>query len=197
MTPSVIAAFDFDGTLTRKDTLFDFLFFSFGKKRTLTGLMVLFPMLLSFKIGLIKNSDAKQRLFSYFFEGMKIESFDLLCKRYAGRINTILKKDVFDKMREHQSSGHTVVIISASIENWIIPWSTDIAVDKVLATQIETDNGILSGRFRSKNCYGMEKVNRLLDAYPDRENYRLYAYGDSNGDKDLLAIADFAFFKRV
>ncbi len=193
----VIAAFDFDGTLTQKDTLLDFLFFSFGKKRTFAGMILLSPILFLYKVGLIGNEKAKQRLFAHFFRGMKTDIFKTLCQSYADRIHCILKKDAFEKMQEHQSSGHLVVIVSASPENWIIPWATSVSINRVLATQIETDHGVVTGRFKSKNCYGREKVNRFLAAYPDRRNYQLYAYGDSNGDKDLLSIADFAFFKHV
>jgi phosphoserine phosphatase len=56
-----------------------------------------------------------------------------------------------------------------------------------LATKVKPD---LSG-FISKNCYGQEKVNRLLEVEPDRKNYYLYAYGDSRGDREMLAFADF------
>ena len=40
------------------------------------------------------------------------------------------------------------------------------------------------------NCYGQEKVNRFLQVEPDRKSYVLYAYGDSSGDKEMIALAD-------
>ena len=67
----------------------------------------------------------------------------------------------------------------------------------VLGTQIEVKNGNLTGRFLTKNCYGQEKVNRILALYPDRNTYYLIAYGDSRGDKELLAFADEAHFKAL
>ena len=193
---NTIAAFDFDGTLTRKDTLFDFLIFSFGKKKVIAGLTLLFPGLLAYKAGFVSNDIAKQRLFSFFFRDMKAEKFEILCKKYAYRISEILKKDAITKMREHQKAGHKIVIVSASVENWISPWAKNESVELVLGTQIETIDNRLTGRFESKNCYGQEKVNRFLSEFPDRNTYSLYAYGDSRGDKELLSIADFAFFKR-
>ncbi len=51
-------------------------------------------------------------------------------------------------------------------------------------------HGRLTGRFSSRNCYGQEKVNRLLRVEPHRETYRLIAYGDSRGDREMLAFAD-------
>jgi phosphoserine phosphatase len=66
---------------------------------------------------------------------------------------------------------------------------------KVLGTQIEVIDGKLTGRFLSKNCYGQEKVNRILSLYPNRQDYHLTAYGDSRGDKEMLAFADESYFK--
>jgi phosphoserine phosphatase len=65
----------------------------------------------------------------------------------------------------------------------------------VLGTQIEIAGGKLTGHFLTKNCYGPEKVNRILDLYPDRCVYHLTAYGDSRGDKELLAFADESHYK--
>jgi phosphoserine phosphatase len=66
---------------------------------------------------------------------------------------------------------------------------------KVVGTQIEVKDGRLTGRFLTKNCYGQEKVNRLLSLYPHRQDYCLVAYGDSRGDKELLSFADESHFK--
>jgi phosphoserine phosphatase len=66
---------------------------------------------------------------------------------------------------------------------------------KVVGTQIEVIDGKLTGRFLSKNCYGQEKVNRILSLYPNRQDYHLTAYGDSRGDKEMLAFADESHFK--
>ena len=56
-------------------------------------------------------------------------------------------------------------------------------------------DGVLTGRFLTRNCYGEEKVNRLNALYPNRQDYHLIAFGDSRGDKELLAFADESHFK--
>lgn len=186
-----IAAFDFDGTITTKDTLFDFIIFYWGKPKLILGLLWLFPILLLFKLGFIPNYKAKQKLFSYFFKGVNVDEFNSVCLKYAGRVDEILRKETVNQLQWHKKEGHEVIIISASMENWISPWALSNNIKTVLATQIETHNDILTGCFSSKNCYGQEKVNRLREKYPDREDYILYAYGDSNGDKELLAYSDY------
>ena len=65
--------------------------------------------------------------------------------------------------------------------------------DGVVSAQIV--DGRLTGRFLTPNCYGAEKVNRIRQLLPDRQHYYLVAYGDSRGDRELLAEADEAYYK--
>lgn len=190
MNKRVIAAFDFDGTITTKDTLFDFIRFYHGQSKFLCGLLVVSPILICFKLGFITNEKAKQKLFSHFFKGTSINEFNDFCHSYADRINTFCYQSTIKQLRKHQNQNDEIVLISASIENWIKPWASAHSIKRVLATQIEVKNGLITGRFSSKNCYGQEKVNRLKKTYPNRDEYILYAYGDSSGDKELLAFAD-------
>lgn len=185
-----IAAFDFDGTITTKDTLFDFIKFYIGKHNLLKGLIILSPILISYKLGFIRNDIAKQKLFSYFFKDKNIQEFNRVSLDYIKRIKEIVRPEVLEKIKWHQAQNHIVIIVSASIANWIKPWASEMNIKAVLGTEIEIKNGIIEGSFRSKNCYGQEKVNRLLTKFPNRTEYTLYAYGDSAGDKELLAFSD-------
>lgn len=187
----VIAAFDFDGTITSKDSLPDFIIFCVGKLRFGVGLLILSPVLLLYKAGIIENWKAKEIMFSHFFKGWKINDFDKKCRSYAERVKDMLRQSIIDKIREHQQANHSVAIVSASISNWIRPWAYENGIMEVIGTEIEIKNGSLTGKFASPNCYGQEKVNRLQEKYPAREDYTLYAYGDSRGDKELLEFADY------
>lgn len=192
----VIAVFDFDNTITTKDTLFDFCIFYHGKAQFLIGLLVLSPLLLLFKVGFISNEKAKQKFFSYFFKNEKMDVFIFKCQQYSSRIMGITNPAAIEKIRWHQEQNHQVIIISASISFWIKPWAEKEGIKNVLATEIETRGNVLTGQFVSKNCSGQEKVNRLLSIFPDHETYTLYAYGDSKGDKEILDFSDFPFFRK-
>lgn len=189
-----IAAFDFDGTITTKDTLFDFVKFHVGSKNFYKGLIFLSPILILYKLGFIRNDIAKQKLFTYFFKNISIEVFNKASEDYIKRIQDIIRPEIINKIKWHQSQNHTVIIISASISNWIQPWAKTMDVEKVLATEIATIDDLIVGAFSTANCYGQEKVNRLLVEFPNRAEYVLYAYGDSAGDKELLALADYPTF---
>ena len=189
-----IAAFDFDGTITTKDTLFDFVKFHVGSKNFYKGLIFLSPILILYKLGFIRNDIAKQKLFTYFFKNISIEVFNKVSEDYIKRIQKIIRPEIINKIKWHQNQNHTVIIISASISNWIQPWVKTMDVEKVLATEIATIDDLIMGTFSTANCYGQEKVNRLFVEFPNRAEYVLYAYGDSAGDKELLALADYPTF---
>ena len=192
-----IYAFDFDGTLTTKDTLLEFIRFAKGSGQMFRGFLLFSPLLLLMKLHLYPNWKVKQQVFSYFFKGMNIDDFNALCTHFAEQNKHLLRPAGIEKVRQAiEEEQATVLIISASIDNWVRPFFDEI--DKkiqVLGTQTEIKGGRLTGRFTTKNCYGQEKVNRLTALYPHREAYDLIAFGDSRGDKELLDFADKGFYK--
>ncbi len=187
-----IIATDFDGTLTSADTLLRFIRHTRGICPLLAVFALYSPLLVLMKLRLYSNEKIKQKIFSHFFRGMSLDEFNTLCRDYAASDRQILRTGGMEMINWAKAEGHEVVIVSASMENWVQPFFPDV---KVIGTQIETRDGLLTGRFSSPNCYGREKVKRLLTVYPDRNNYRLIAYGDSGGDKALLAFADESHYK--
>ncbi len=187
-----IIATDFDGTLTSADTLLRFIRHTRGICPLLAVFALYSPLLVLMKLRLYSNEKIKQKIFSHFFRGMSLDEFNALCRDYAASDRQILRPGGMEMISRAKAEGHEVVIVSASMENWVQPFFPDV---KVIGTQIETRDGLLTGRFSSPNCYGREKVKRLLTVYPDRNNYRLIAYGDSGGDKALLAFADESHYK--
>ena len=194
MNRETIAVFDFDGTITQKDTLLEFIKFSRGKWRFYGGFLLFFPLLVAMKMRLLPNWKTKQLLFSYYYKGVSIETFNHWGKEFTLSIDKTVRPKVIETLQEHKKRGDQIVIISASIENWIKPWAEKAGIDLILSTQIEVADGLLTGRFSTANCYGQEKVNRLLAAFPNRNEYRLVAYGDSRGDRELIDFADEGYY---
>ena len=182
-----VFAFDFDGTLTTRDTLIAFIRYACGTPRFLLGFLLHAPLLVLMKLRLYSNGKTKQRLFTWFFQGMSIETFDALCQSFALSHRHLLRPDTVRLLQQALSEGAEVLVVSASIDNWVQPFFPSVTV---LGTQIEVIDGRLTGRFLTPNCYGQEKVRRILALHPDRSTYHLTAYGDSRGDRELLAFAD-------
>jgi len=187
-----IAAFDFDGTLTTKDTFVEFIRFTKGTKALIFGFLRYTPLLALMILRLYPNYKAKQKVFSYFFRGMELQEFNQHCEAFAAQCSYLMRHEGMQAVKQAKSDGVETVIVSASISNWVEPC---VKADAYLCTEVEVQDGRLTGHFLTKNCYGQEKVRRLLEKYPHREGYHLTAYGDSQGDKALLSFADESYYK--
>ncbi len=195
MKPSSLVLFDFDGTITTDDSLIKFIRFVVGDVKFIWGMTLLSPMLTAYKLKLIPNYKAKQYMLSYFFKGMTEEKFMQVANEYSLKhIDTILRPKAMEKIAWHKEQGHKIVIVSASIECWLKPWCDENNLD-LIATKLEIKDGIVTGKFLTKNCYGIEKANRVQKQYNLSDYNHIYAYGDSRGDKELLELADERFYK--
>jgi HAD superfamily hydrolase (TIGR01490 family) len=190
-----LALFDFDGTISYEDTLFKFIRYAVGDLKMILGLIVLSPMLVLYKLKLMPNYKAKELLLAYFFKGMEEKEFKNKANEYSlNCLNSIIRTKAIERIYWHKKQNHKVIIVSASIEEWLEPWCQKNDLE-LLATKLEFKNGIVSGKFFTKNCYGLEKVNRLKEKYDLSIFDYIYAYGDSKGDEQLLSLADEKFYK--
>ena len=186
-----VAVFDFDGTITTKDTFIEFIKYTCGTGTIFIGFLLYAPLLVLMTLRLYPNWKCKQKVFSFFFKGMAYKKFQHDCELFSERIEEIKNESVFSLFRQHIKEGAEVYVISASVKDWLIPFCNKYGVKNVIGTEMEVNmHGKLTGRFKTRNCYGQEKVNRFIEAEPDRSSYFLYAYGDSRGDKEMIAFAD-------
>lgn len=192
-----IAAFDFDGTLTKRDTFIDIIRHTYGLWALICGVGRLSPWLLRWKLGRISNSEAKRRLFAHFFSGMSEQGFDDACIRYfRSAWPGIIRPGAQETVKKHLDSGDTVVIVSASPANWVRPFAEALGISMVIATGISADSsGRIADHFATPNCHGQEKARRLTEMFGDKATYHLTAYGDSSGDREMLALADIRHYK--
>ena len=194
-----IYCFDFDGTLTTSDTLLEFIKYAKGRGRFLMVFLMYSPLLVMMKLHLYPNWKAKQQIFAHLFAGMRIEKFDALCRGFAEESQHLLRPKGITLMHEALVAGAQVFIVSASIDNWVRPFFDirNLKGVQVLGTQIEVEDGKLTGNFKSNNCYGKEKVHRIAEVLKsfERSEYEIEAFGDSRGDKEMLAFADKGHFK--
>lgn len=190
-----ISLFDFDGTITTDDSLIKFIRFVVGDIKTAWGMLLLSPILITYKLKLVPNYKAKQLVISYFFKGMREKQFLKDAEDYSlNHIDKILRPKAMEKIAWHLEQHHKVVVVSASIECWLKPWCDKNSLD-VIATKIEIKDGMVTGKFLSLNCSGLEKANRVKEAYNLSDYDYIYAYGDTRGDKELLALANESFYK--
>lgn len=195
-----IALFDFDGTLTRADSMFLFLRFVAGSRfRYLLGLLKSILPLAGVCLGLIPASEGKRLLLLAFLKGRRKSDVARLCDEFVAVIYRNLKSDAFQVLEKYRSDGYENVIVSASAGMWIRPWAEKTGlIDRVVTTEIELIGDPVSDiLYAEPNCKGREKVERISRIFSPRESYYIEAYGDSETDLPMLGYADKAFFKAL
>lgn len=190
-----ISFFDFDGTITTKDTLLQFVKHSKGSFYFYLGFLLTSPWMVAFKLKLISNQTAKEQFLRFFFRHYPLEKFQQHCESFAQQeIPRLIRPKALEEIKKLQEAGAEVVIVSASPENWIRPWADQAGV-QLLSTRLIIKDDRLTGRIMGRNCHGEEKVRRIREAYTLTDYDQIYAYGDTSGDKPMLALANISFYK--
>lgn len=184
-----IAAFDFDGTLARHDTLVPFLRQVRGTSR-----VVLATARAAWRT---RERDAlKVAAIGHLFRGVPAAELDRQAGAYVSTLLEVLRPEMLDRVRWHQAEGHAVVIVSASLGVYLRPLAQHLGLDAALAVELVTDvDGVLTGEVVDQlNTRGPQKVARLrawvAERYGPASPFELWAYGDSAGDEEMLALAD-------
>jgi len=190
-----IAFFDFDGTITTKDTLLEIIKFQKGKAAFYFGFFIHGPWLLAYKLKLFPNDVVKQKILTYFFAGMDERVFQENCNLFVEKkLPGLLRHAALTEIKMLSESGFEIVVISASAGNWIRKWTDEQSL-KLISTRLEVKNGRLTGKIEGRNCHGNQKVICIKELWNLSEYKEIYAYGDSSGDKPMLALATKSFYK--
>lgn len=185
-----LALFDFDGTLTKKDSLDEFLKYSVGREKYLINMFKFIPYFVLWQTKLMNNGIAKEHLFRIFFKGFDEKSFKDIAQKFSlTKLDGMMRKDRMKLLLDHQKKGDRVIIVSASMQCWLQPWCDKNNIE-LLSTRLEFKNGKFTGRFLTRNCHGKEKERRVREILNPKEYEKIYAYGDSSGDTQMLAMAD-------
>lgn len=195
-TDRIIAAFDFDGTVTTSDSLRDFVRHEFGNARFAAAVFRSLPWLVGMRLGFCDRAIAKTRFLAAALGGLTQRDLEASARRYAaGRLRHLVRPEMAARIREHQRRGHQLLLISASPSLYLKHWAEAAGFDAVLATELEFQEGLFSGHLASPNCWGPEKTRRLNQWLRGDQPRALFAYGDSRGDQEMLALADHAWLR--
>jgi len=187
LTTGGLAAFDFDGTLRRGDSLLPFLMRIAGRGPALRAIAAS-VVRVGWRNRGIDRDEIKSRTFAHLLAGRDAALTAATAADFGRGLIADLRPDVVARLREHQRLGHRVVIVSASLSIYLQVVADHLGCE-LASTELVTTDGRLSGEIDGRNCRGPEKVERLrflVDGRPDQ----VWAYGDSRGDDEMLAWAD-------
>lgn len=197
VTPSskqVIAAFDFDGTITTKDTFLPFLVKAFGLFRvSLTLISLILPGIMVC-LGKSTRDRFKALLIGKLFPGISIEYLEEIGVQHALQITSLFRPAALKRILWHKQNGHRLIMVSASLNFYLEPISKQLEFDDLLCTKVASTEGVCTGEMNGENCRAIQKVKRLEELVGPLNEYEVYAYGDSDGDAEMLAISNYPAF---
>lgn len=187
--------FDFDGTLTTKDSFLEFIKFTHGKLRFWMGMLLLSPILIAMKIGIVSNEWAKALLLALFYQGKTKAAIQQQAETFHKQvIPRIIRPQGIAQLKAYQAENHKVVLVSASVDLWLEPIAASLNIP-LICTKAAYENNRFAGKFTTKNCIGPEKEKRIRTEFDLSQFEEIIAYGDTKGDREMLAMADVGYFK--
>jgi HAD superfamily hydrolase (TIGR01490 family) len=144
-------------------------------------------------LGAGSRHNAKEALIARLLAGRELTALQTAADTYADAVLARgLRPWARQRVAWHQAQGHELLIVTASPELYVVPIARRLGIDNVLGTRLEVGtDGRITGRLDGANCRGPEKALRLKGWLAGRD-VELHAYGDSRGDRELLAMADVA-----
>jgi phosphatidylglycerophosphatase C len=180
--------YDFDGTITSKDTLFDFLKISTTKGRYYSGLLIFSPLFVLAQLGILKKGNLKQRFISFFLKGKSKIELNTLSTAYLQRVldKGIFRRAALNSISENKNQG-AIYIVSASLDIWLKEISEYLEVG-LICTKANYKNDVFDGKFSTLNCNRDEKPKRVARELQLDTFGQISYFGDSKGDFAMKAI---------
>lgn len=188
-----LALFDFDGTITSKDTLTEFIRLLQPNKckRFMLKYVLTFPHIALYTLRLISSDMLKKARMRVFFRGKTYAELKTAGKNFAGSVlPKLVKQSASEAIDRHLANGDDVFIVSASLDIILKPWCEQRCVG-MITNIVDPRNNCYIGH----DCNGIEKVKKIKKRIDLAQYNVIYAYGDTKGDKQMLELAHKSYYQ--
>jgi len=191
----VLVLFDFDGTITSKDSMLEFVKFSKGNFLFYLSFVHLFPFWILYLFGVLNAQKMKEKFLAYFFIGKTQDELFRYGNEFCNqRLPEICKPSAIEKIKFYKQGNCKIIVVSASSKIWLQAWAISMGLE-LICTELEFHNQVFTGKILGKNCNGEEKVIRIKAFLNLSDFETIIAFGDSKGDLPMLALANEAYFR--
>jgi phosphatidylglycerophosphatase C len=189
-----LVLYDFDGTITRTDSMIPYLIYTIGAGRFARGLPAVAARCWRlWRQGRLSRAVGKEVLTAYFLAGWSRAALEAADEAYAAAVlPRLVRPAVLAQLRAYRAAGATVAVVSASMDLWLRAFCRREGLG-LLCTEAEIHDDRYTGRLATPNCKYAEKARRVRAAYDPDAYARVVAYGNSRGDEALFALADEAW----
>jgi HAD superfamily hydrolase (TIGR01490 family) len=184
-----LALFDFDGTITTRETMSDFMHLAVPPQRRAWGKLLLAPWVAAYKLGAISGVAVRSVVVRVGFAGVPLQRVQARGEAFAAEVlPTLLRPEVMARIRWHQLQGDTVAVVSGGLDEYLAPWCRTHGL-ALVCSALEQREGRLTGRYLGAQCVGEEKARQVRARYDLAAYSHIYAYGDTHEDLPLLDLA--------
>lgn len=190
-----LALFDFDGTITHKETMPDFMHAAVRPHRLLLGKVVLLPLYLGYKAGIVSGNVIRSAICFFGFWRIPVGELEAHGESFARNfLPGTLRAEAMTRIAWHKARGDTVVVVSGGLDLYLGHWCREQGVE-LLCSSLEQRGGRFSGRYSGRQCVRAEKARLVRERFPPAGYSRVFAYGDTPEDRELLAMADEPYYR--
>ncbi len=181
--------FDFDGTLTYKDTMFMYLKFYDSTKYRIQFLRHV-PLFILLKLKLAETEKVKKSFIGSILRGQTQQKIEQKSKQFFEQhYPKIVRENALDFIKNIDRNNTQSLLVTASLDIWVKPFADELKMELV-STRAEFKNGVFTGNFVGKNCNGKEKLVRIKEEINDSKYDKIIAFGDTSGDRPMLKWAN-------
>lgn len=190
-----LALFDFDGTLTVREMMPDFMYAAVAPTRLAIGRVVLAPLVLGYRAGWVSGNRVRAGIVDFGFRGVPEARMQAAGMMFANDVLPgALRADAMARLQWHRDRGDTVAVVSGGLDIYLSHWCETQGVD-LLCSRLEVRKEHMTGRYRGAQCVGEEKVRRIRERYDLPRYERIHAYGDTHEDHAMLGLAHEAWYR--
>ena len=187
-----LALFDFDGTLCKKDSFTGFIFYALSKRHIVKQGLKILPWIQAYYLNIYPANSMRPKLYRAMFSGADTSEIQQLAKEYAQHLMSQLDPQLYQQLLDHQEQGDDVVLVSASIDIYLQLICDLLNID-LICTGTEIINHQFTGNYSTPDCSSEQKKYRISERYNINKYQKIYAYGNSEEDLDMLSLADFKY----
>ncbi|MGO1073297.1 HAD family hydrolase [Lysobacter sp. CA199] len=190
-----LALFDFDGTITDRETFPGFVRASVGRRRLWLGQLLLAPQVIGYKLGWVSGGAVRRRIVAFGYRGRGEEEVREAAARHLHEVVARqLRPQAMQRIAWHRQRGDRVVVVTANLELFVSQWCRSQGLEYI-CSHLEVREGVLTGRYLGADCCGAEKARRVRERI-DLSGYdQVHAYGDTSEDRELLELADRKYYR--
>ncbi len=189
-----LALFDFDGTITTQDAYTRFVFYSASKPRIVLGFMLIWPVILFYKLGLLSASKTRPILSKVAYWRRDVADIERLAEQYCDEfLSKVVRQKALERIEWHKGRGDKIYVVSASVSPYLRIWCQRKNIE-LICSELACKGSRYTGNYVQGDCSLERKVMFLRQREDLTQFAMIYAYGDTEEDIPMLSIADVKYY---